>query len=177
MFCPTCTKINLEQSILSGLEVDYCPQCLGFWFEEDELLWAKDYKDRDLRWLDIDLWKDEEKFIISPGQKLCPNDRLPLYETNYSDSDVRVDVCNICHGVWLDRGEFRKIIQYLKDKADNEVLNHYLKNLREELWEVFQGPETLKEEIDDFLAILKLFVYKFTTQYPNIAKIISSLPK
>lgn len=176
MTCPI-DKTKLEKTVLSGVEVDYCPKCLGLWFEEEELRWAKDYKDRSLRWLDIDLWQDSEKFKISPGQKLCPQDRLPLYETNYGDSGIRVDVCNVCYGTWLDRGEFKKIIQYLKDKTDKEVLDNYLKNLREELWEIFSGPEDLKDEVEDFLAILKLFVYKFTTQHPNIAKIISGLPR
>ncbi|MBI2626562.1 MAG: zf-TFIIB domain-containing protein, partial [Candidatus Nealsonbacteria bacterium] len=57
MFCPT-DKIKLEKAIISGVEADYCPKCLGLWFEEEELRFAKDYKDKDLRWLDIDLWED-----------------------------------------------------------------------------------------------------------------------
>lgn len=177
MLCPTCKKIKLDQIILSGVEADYCPKCLGLWFEEEELRLAKDYKDKDLAWLDIDLWQDEKKFIISQSQKICPHDRLPLYETSYPDSNIKVDLCNICKGVWLDRGEFKKIIQYLKDKASKEVLDNYLKNLREEFGEIFQGPEDLKEEINDFVAVLKLFVYKFNTQHPAIAKIISNLPR
>lgn len=177
MFCPICKKTKLDQAIVSGVEVDYCPKCLSLWFEEEELRVAKDYKDRELRWLDIDLWKDPEKFTISPGQKLCPADRLPLYETGYGDSNIKVDLCNICKGVWLDRGEFKKITQYLKEKADREVLQNYLKNLHEELWEIFQGPEDFKDEVDDFLVILKLFVYKFNTQHPAISKLISGLPR
>lgn len=176
MNCPHC-KIHLGSAVLSGVEIDYCPKCFGLWFEEEELRWAKDYKDRDLRWLDIDLWLDDEKFKISPGRKLCPHDRLPLYETDYGDSKIRVDVCNICHGIWLDRGEFQKIIAYLKERADKEVLEHYLKNLREELWEVFAGPQSLREEIDDFLTILKLLNYKFSVQHPTISKIISNMPR
>lgn len=176
MLCPI-DKIKLEKAILSGVEVDYCPKCLGLWFEEEELRLAKDYKDRNLRWLDIDLWKSEDKFKISLTQKLCPQDRLPLYETNYGDSDIKVDICNVCYGTWLDRGEFKKIIQYLKEKVDKEVLNHYLKNLREELWEIFSGPEDFKDELDDFVVILKLFVYKFIAQHSAIAKIISGLPR
>ena len=176
MICPICKKY-LDRAILSGVEINFCPDCLGLWFEEDELRWAKDVKDQNLRWLDIDLWKDSEKFKISPGQKLCPACRLPLYETEYDRSEIRVDVCNICYGIWLDRGEFKKIIQYLKKRADYEILNNYLKNLREEFWEIFVGPETLGEEILDFLTILKLLHYKFATQHPTLTRIISSLPK
>lgn len=176
MVCPSCKK-KLEKIILHNVEVDYCPKCLGFWFEKDELRWAKDEKDKNLIWMDIDLWEDKTKFKISPGQKLCPCCRLPLYEVNYGDSKIRVDICNICRGVWLDRGEFKKIIKYLKEKVDFEVLNNYAKNLLEEFWEIFSGPESFRDEISDFLAILKLLNYKFTAQHPTIAKMISLLPK
>ena len=46
---------------MSGVEVDYCPVCLGTWFDEDELRQAKDSKDKNLNWLDIDLWEDKTK--------------------------------------------------------------------------------------------------------------------
>jgi len=174
--CPVC-KIGLDKTLIAGVEIDYCPKCLGLWFEEDELRQAKDVKDRNLRWLDTDLWLDDEKFKISPSGKLCPDDRLPLYETKYGKSNIEVDVCNVCHGVWLDRGEFKKIIKYLKKKADSEILNHYLKNLRNEFWEILEGPETFREELNDFLTILKMLNYKFLVQYPKISSLISSLPR
>jgi Zn-finger nucleic acid-binding protein len=60
------------------------------------------------------------------------------------------------HGIWLDRGEFKQIINYLKNKSDYEVLNHYTKNLAVELWEVFSGPETFREEMADFFTLLKI---------------------
>src|SRR3972149_8792448 len=103
MPCPICKK-ELEKAIFYGVEIDYCPTCLGVWFEEEELRWAKDEKDRNLRWLDIDIWKDDEKFKISPNQRLCPSCRMPLYQVGYGESGIFVDVCNLCRGIWLDRG-------------------------------------------------------------------------
>jgi len=176
MKCPDC-KIELEKAIFYNVEVDYCKKCLGIWFEEEELRWAKDEKDKNLNWLDIDLWKDKKKFEISRGGRLCPVCRMPLYEVEYNGSKTRVDLCNLCKGVWLDRGEFKKIIEYLREKADYEILYNFSKRLKEEFWEIFIGPEVFREEILDFLTLLKLFNYKFTTQHPNIAKIISQLPK
>ncbi|MDI6591611.1 MAG: zf-TFIIB domain-containing protein [Patescibacteria group bacterium] len=176
MLCPLC-KIGLKEAILCNIGVNYCPKCLGIWFEEEELRWAKDEKDKNLNWLDIDLWKDKSKFRISKNQKLCPVCNLPLYEVNYGDSEIKVDLCNLCQGIWLDRGEFKKIIEYLKEKANYEVLNNYLKNLLKEASEVFTGPESFREEVLDFLIILKLLNYKFATQHPVIARIISQLPK
>jgi len=176
MFCPRCRK-KLEKAIFYNLEVDYCPQCFGMFFEEDELRLAKDARDKNLRWLDIDLWKNKKLFKISYGIRLCPACRLPLYEVYYGDSKIIIDVCNLCQGIWLDRGEFKKLIEYLKEKADYEVLNNYLKNLIEEAWEIFSGPETFKEEVLDFLTILKILNYKFSIQHPHLSQIISNLPR
>lgn len=174
--CPIC-RVSLLSTILCNVEVDYCPKCFGLWFEEEELRWAKDEKDKNLRWLDIDIWKDETKFKISYGIRICPSCRVPLYEVYYGKSGIIVDVCNLCHGIWLDRGEFVKIINWLRKKTDYEILRNYAKNLFEEFAEIFIGPETLREEILDFLAILKLLNYKFAVQHPVISKIISQLPK
>ncbi|MDP3982122.1 MAG: zf-TFIIB domain-containing protein [bacterium] len=176
MKCPQCS-IPLEKTLLMNVEVDYCPRCLGMWFEEDELRQAKDERDRDLRWLDIDLWKDHTKFRVSSGRKLCPAHRLPLYEVSYGDSSIKVDVCSLDYGVWLDRGEFKEILNYLKERQEHEILYHYASNLMQESWEVFAGPEMLREEIVDFLTIIKMLRYKFAVQNPKIAEIISNLPR
>ena len=45
MTCPIC-KVNFKKAVFYGVEIDYCPQCLGLWFEEDELREAKDEKDK-----------------------------------------------------------------------------------------------------------------------------------
>jgi len=176
MQCPLCSS-SLEKALVSHVEVDYCTRCYGLWFEEDELRQAKDERDRSLRWLDVDLWDDPRKLRLSLGTKLCPVHQLPLYEVGYGDSDIKVDVCSLDKGVWLDRGEFKSIIVYLQDKQDYEILYHYLKNLGQETWEVFSGPEMLREEIIDVLIILKLFSYKFAAQHQTISQLMLALPK
>ncbi len=174
--CPKC-KIFLLSILLHNTEVDYCPKCLGIWFEEDELRLAKDEKDKDLEWLDIDLWEDESKLKVVRGIRMCPSCRVPLYEIRYGDSNIIVDVCRLCRGVWLDRGEFRWIIDWLKSKAKYKVMNEYSKVLLEEFSEVFSGPETIREEMSDFLTVLKLLNYKMVVKYPKISYLISSTPK
>lgn len=167
----------MEKAIFYGTEVDYCPKCLGLWFESDELRKIKDEKDKDLNWLDIDLWKDKSKLKIGRSPRLCPQDEVPLYEVEYGDSGIEVDVCNLCQGIFLDRGEFKKIIAYLKEKGKEELLKKYLSNLIKEGAEVFTGPEDFKEELADFLTVLKLLNYKFASQHPTISQLILSLPK
>ncbi len=176
MFCPNDNE-KLEKVLFHNVEVDYCPDCLGIWFDQNELRWAKDNKDKQLNWLDIDLWRDKKSFEISRINKHCPVCRVGLIEINYDDSKVKIDFCKMCQGVWLDRGEFKQIINYLKRKSDYEILHHYTKNLGKELWEVFSGPEKFREELSDFLMLLKLFNYKFVTQYPFLNSLIENMQK
>jgi len=177
MNCPNCEKELLKEIVFNNTAVDYCPKCLGLWFDEDELRQAKDEKDKGLNWLDIDLWEDEKKFCLGQGRKVCPKDAVPLYEVGYGNSGIRVDICEQCRGIWLDRGEFKKIIAYLKNKGNLETLNNYFANFVAEGIEVFTGPETLKEEFADFVSLLKVLNYKFLVQHPYLASAIMSLPK
>ncbi|TSC95085.1 MAG: hypothetical protein CEN87_97 [Parcubacteria group bacterium Licking1014_1] len=176
MNCPNDNE-KLEKVLFHNVEVDYCPECLGIWFDNDELRLAKDEKDKQLNWLDIDLWRDKAKFKISSSFKSCPACRVSLCQINYDSSKTKVDFCKSCSGIWLDRGEFKQIIAYLKTKADYEILRHYTKNLISELWEVFAGPERFREELSDFLTLLKLFNYKFIVQHPLLANLINNMQK
>ena len=176
MECPN-KHDTLEQALFHDVEVDYCPDCLGIFFDCDELEWAKNSKDEQLNWIDFDLWRDKVKFKISSIDKRCPVCRIPFVEVCYDNSNVKIDFCKMCQGVWLDRGEFKQIMIYLKTKADYEVLHHYTKNLAQELWEVFTGPATFREELLDFLMLLKLLKYKFAAQHPFIHSLIENAQK
>lgn len=176
MICPNC-KTKLEKTIFYKVEIDYCPFCLGMFFEEDELRQAKDEKDKSLCWEDVDLWEKKEKFKFSSSQKLCPKCEIPLYEVEYDISGIKVDVCNLCHGIWLDRGEFRKIIDYLKEKASYDIEKHPLKTLFEEVKEIFVGPESFKEEVLDVIWLIKLLSWRFLTKHPKISQSIKFFPK
>lgn len=177
MKCPIHKKTNLKKIIFYDTEVDYCPKGLGVWFDEGEFRIAKDSKDENLDWMDIDLWEDKTKLKISKQNKTCPKCGVPMYEVKYGDSDVRVDICNLCNGVWLDRGEFKRIIDYLQEELSKEVLHNYRTNLIEETAEVFTGPESLEDEMSDVITVVRLFKHKLSAKYPLISDIISDLPR
>ena len=96
----------MKKTVFYGTEVDYCPRCLGLWFEKDELRQAKDDKTPALNWLDVDLWADKKKLRVSFSDKkcpsCCPSCSVPMYSVEYGDSGITVDICNVCKGVWLD---------------------------------------------------------------------------
>ncbi|MDP1538504.1 MAG: zf-TFIIB domain-containing protein [bacterium] len=176
MICPNCGKETLNKIKFHKVQINRCSRCQGIWFDEDELRKAKDERDRHLKWLDVDLWKENKNFRVSSLKKLCPLCEKPLYEVEYGNSDIKADICNSCRGIWLDRGEFRKIINYLKETVNAETLGKYFKHALGEAKEIFVGPEDLFSEIGDFLLVTKLLQYRFYSQYPIIKDIIIHLP-
>jgi Zn-finger nucleic acid-binding protein len=176
MKCPKCEE-QLKEVPFQGVKIDSCSSCKGYWFEDGELRKAKDEKEESLNWMDVDLWENEANFRISKNEILCPDCGMPLYEVNYGDSNIKIDVCNVCEGMWLDEGEFRKIIKYLKDKGGDKIMQEYFKTLLEETGEVFLGPESLEDEVKDVLTVLSLLKYRFAGKHPFISETISKLPK
>lgn len=176
MKCPNDNE-ELQKILFHDVEVDACPRCMGIWFDKDELRMAKDEKDKQLNWVDVDLWRDKGKFHLSRSDKHCPVCRAGLQEVKYDGTKTKIDFCKYDEGVWLDRGEFKQIINYLRSKSDYEILNHYTKNLITELWEVFSGPESLRSELGDFLMLLKLLNYKFVVQHPFLNSLIENSQK
>ncbi len=176
MICPNCKKETTEKINFHKVQVDRCAQCHGIWFDKDELNKSKDDKDEYLKWLDIDLWKEGKKFQVSRSEKICPLCQNTLYQVRYGESNIKVDACNECKGIWLDQGEFKKIIAYLKNIVSTETLTKYFKHTFKEAKEIFTGPEKLSSEIEDFLLVTKLLQYRFLGQYPIIGNIIINLP-
>ena len=177
MNCPNNHQEPMQKALFHDVEVDYCPECLGVWFDKDELRYAKDDKDKQLNWVDFDIWRDKGRFEVLKINKRCPVCQVPFIEIHYDDAKVKIDFCKHCQGVWLDLGEFKQIIIYLTRKADYEILHHYTKNMIVQLWEVFAGPQKFREELEDFLMVLKLLNYKFVVQHPHINSLIEELPK
>lgn len=176
MKCPDCKDKNLNKADYKGIHLDYCSDCQGIWFDGDELRQVKDKEDEFLRWIDIDPWEDETKFKIGKSPKVCPTCEMPLYAVKYDDFPIEIDLCNLCQGIWLDKGEFAKIIDYMKEKVDKETLLGYLKDIGEEFAEIFVGPEKISSEIADFLIVMKLFGYRLLSKIPAISRIIARLP-
>src|SRR3989344_9369396 len=126
MNCPNNHQEPMQKALFHDVEVDYCPECLGVWFDKDELRYAKDDKDKQLNWVDFDIWRDKGRFEVLKINKRCPVCQVPFIEVNYGDSKVypaksskagashvrqfsgvKIDFCKHCQGVWLDRGEFK----------------------------------------------------------------------
>lgn len=113
MKCPTCEAI-LRQDSYKGLFIDHCPQCKGIWFDSGEL---KDYihllieKDNSIPEARIEL----KRTVIKPreineNKRNCPKCSTAMEKFNYAcDSNVILDKCHSCDGVWADGNEIKDL--------------------------------------------------------------------
>jgi Zn-finger nucleic acid-binding protein len=167
MKCPECDLL-MQTCKLKQVEIDECPQCKGVWFDSDELRKAKDEADPSLVWRDFDLWKHADRFSISPRARRCPKCGLGMAAVDYAETGVAVDCCAACKGVWLDAGEFPRIIAALEQDADAMSTKDYLKASFEEAKEVITGSEGLVSEWRDLTTVLRLLECRFFSEHPKL---------
>ena len=105
MICPKC-KDPLRAVTVAGVEVDRCTGCEGIWFDRSELGELLRQESRQTRVLQKG--QDTERLDVLPGA--CPRDAKPLKRTRASfKTEVDVDFCRECCGIWLDAGEFTRL--------------------------------------------------------------------
>ena len=176
MNCPKCGN-QLEQIKINGAEINRCVNCGGIWFDKDELKIVRDHRDKNLSWLEFDLWNDKDKLTVSGKSINCPRDGKPLFKIKCGNTDVMVDICLECHGVWLDKDELDKIILELKEKINVETIPEYIDDLGVEIGKLITSQGKAWIETRHIVIIMKLIEYRFMSQHPDLAKIISKLPK
>jgi Zn-finger nucleic acid-binding protein len=169
MDCPSCST-ELERRMIREIEVDECPDCKGIWFEDDELRKAKDSADSDLNWIDFEIWKYKDRAKARSKDLPCPDCRKALVAIDYTGTDVEVDYCPSCKGIWLDKGEFKSIIKALTDELLTKSFSEYVKASIEEAKEVVAGPEPFLSEWKDFATVCRMMQYRLFVENPKLAE-------
>ena len=121
--CPVCDK-NLKTITYEKQKVDVCQTCGGIWFDKYELLEVAD------RLLSENLIEGEsveeaygKKAVssedIDQSQRYCPRCKVGLEVFNYSyDSNVFLDRCPRCLGVWADRRELETAVKHIRGNPE-----------------------------------------------------------
>ena len=175
MQCPDC-KSDLKTIECKGIMIDECVKCHGKWFDRDELRKVKDNTDKDLRWLDFDPFgKDAEKLTVASEGRICPKCLKQMDSLKYMDSEVVIDKCNQCEGIWLEAGELMKIIKYLENRVVDQSAKAYARDTFKEFIEIFTGPENVISEAKDFLAILYFMELRIAAENPKLVDAIRNI--
>lgn len=174
MNCPRC-RTELQTRTTDGVEIDECPSCQGIWFDADELRRVKDEKDKDLNWMDFELWKHADRFRLKTKPVKCPNCAHELVTIDYDETGVEIDHCTHCRGVWLDAGELEKILNSLSQELVSKDVQGYLKASLEEARELFTGSEGFLSEWRDLSTVLRMLQYRLLSNNPKLGSALAEI--
>ena len=122
MDCPVCHKA-MEQIVISGVELDYCRDgCGGLWFDNFELKQLDEEDEGGGELLDEILGQSLVDDTMRAEKLTCPrcnNVKMRRHKYNYT-SDIHIDQCYSCNGIWLDKGELAAIRANFETAEDKE---------------------------------------------------------
>jgi Zn-finger nucleic acid-binding protein len=105
----------LEVRRIRDLDLDVCPQCAGIYFDEGEVAALQSKGAAALHEVEAAVEPGSFAIVESPVPKRCPGCQSAMtgYRYRYS-SDIRVDGCEKCGGIWIQDGELEKIAVHMK---------------------------------------------------------------
>ncbi len=117
MNCPACKGIMVVVEY-ERIELDYCTNCTGVWFDAGELeLLAErlSLNEETLSLRDIMALPDER---VSEKPRRCPICGKKMRKVHVGEEPrVLLDVCPRQDGIWFDSGEVSQVLSQLKSKG------------------------------------------------------------
>lgn len=121
MQCPVCKELMIVVEH-ERIELDYCTNCLGVWFDAGELALLLEALDLEVGEFNIaDILTLPEKRTPEKSRR-CPLCRNKMRKASIGhDHEVVVDVCPRGEGLWFDGGEIGQIIRQLLDRPSTAL--------------------------------------------------------
>ena len=119
--------------MVMGVELDRCESCGGFWFDDGEVSALAPHLARDagVPDLDLNIVHEKPKVVQRDEERICPRCSLAMRTFNYCyNSNIMLDRCSGCGGVWMDGGELEEVISYVKG---NPTLNKLSEAIADEV--------------------------------------------
>ncbi|GMQ91496.1 MAG: hypothetical protein BMS9Abin11_0805 [Gammaproteobacteria bacterium] len=115
MHCPIDNNELEKQTYEADIEIDVCPRCAGIWLDRGELEAIEET-------IENDYIEELEKFPDYVGNAYtmalqkkaaeitCPDCNTAMERKEYAyTSQIMIDKCPKCHGIWLDKGELEAL--------------------------------------------------------------------
>ncbi len=175
--CPACAS-PLKSIQFLNQAVEKCLDCGGMWFDADQIQRAQGLKDSSINWPESGIPEDSKKLTVEEGRKMvCPKDGTNLVSVRYGSSEVVVDICPECRGLWLDYGEFSKIAGEFESVVVEKLSLDYLKDFAHELGELFTGHKNFKEELKDVSKTWHLLLNRIAIDHPLLENFVKGIGK
>ena len=128
MNCPACAS-RLSEIQAYGLKVDVCTEsCGGVWFDAGELELVDENHER----VDSRVLRplgNQKVAVDRNKQRMCPRCAGTALKRQLEDtlSDLEIDICSDCHGVFLDFGELNVLRKNNSSRDEGaRVIDGYL---------------------------------------------------
>jgi Zn-finger nucleic acid-binding protein len=176
--CPVCGK-HLDEYTVFSTRFESCSACGGIWLFKDELRRLKNTVEHgSMRWLNDEI-NNIEKTSAVATTRVCPKCiNVKLVSVLFGRSSIVIDWCPHCRGMWLERGDFNSVIEYLKQELFSMPSKEIEKKVFEEaklLWR--GGPESTYQELLDFKATISGLINATIFEHPALVKLCMSLPQ
>lgn len=176
--CPNC-RATLNTYKLYGMRFEGCPKCKGLWLAKDELRKLKNKaEDGSLRWLNAEIENIEKTAVVSTKRPCVKCKTINMASVIFGKSKIVVDWCSQCHGMWLDRGEFEEITEYLKQELAHEKNNEIEQQVVTDMKRVLTGgPESRLDEALDAKAALSALISATIFEHPALLGLCQMFPR
>jgi len=138
MICPVCNKDMIVVEY-NNIELDYCNDCHGVWFDSTELELLLQSMSLDSQNLLLDNILKSPEAMTQEKKRKCPICGHKMKKTTIGEHPgVLVDICPQGHGLWFDGGEVAQLLKHLTGKqtagqdAQQQIISF--------LGEVFKAP-------------------------------------
>ena len=99
-----------------------------------------------------------------------------MSQVDWKQGEFIALLCPSCGSLWLPQGEYEKASRYIKDAADDEVLEHYGSVIGAELERIIEGKEDMTHGAHNLASLMRYFEYRFMTKHPLLTEVIRELP-
>jgi len=131
MQCPDDSAGLVRSTYEGDVTVDRCERCGGIWLDHGELEAVQDLREIDYaeelqtipsyfdRAYEMALARNEDSYA-------CPNCGREMEKREYAYcSQIMIDVCPTCRGVWLHKDELAELeIFFEKNRMDTKEIRH-----------------------------------------------------
>jgi len=139
MICPVC-KYDMIVVEYQNIELDYCNNCKGVWFDSGELKLLLKSQGLEEPKAFFEGILDSQEAVSSEKKRNCPVCGHKMKKIAIGvQSEILIDVCRDKHGLWFDGGEVTQLIRHLA--GEHPPKHDSREQVTSFLEEVFKAPE------------------------------------
>ena len=161
MQCPVCKGL-LRQEKYQYVEFDICMDCRGIWVSGEQFRALAVQVATDGQVESSAILSFKARKVLRPGEdnpvRICPKCTLAMREFNYAyDSNIFLDRCEQCKGIWLDPNEIIDIAKHIQYNPEADAFARALVHEDRSAEEEMDG---LAKLLGIVFAILRVLVFR-----------------